>query len=144
MKNTIQKSVYVLMLSLAVSISVNARPLPGLEFTSRIFLSNLNLSVNVPAALQSQIVRQDFENESIFSFKNEDNSTVFLFSISKVSGAQWLQLKNQVENYTIVENKDEVITFVQRTELKTLKGPAKDKCRSMMAQVDGMIASVSR
>ena len=144
MKNAIQKSLCALMLLLAVSIAVNATPPSGSETSSRIFLSNLNVSINIPAAFQSQIVRQDFENESIFSFRNEDNSTVFLFSISKVTGAQWMQLKDQVKDYTIIENKDEVITFLQRTDVKNVKGPANDQYQNMMWQVDGMIASLSR
>ena len=144
MKNSIQKSACALMFLLAVSVSVNAQALLGSEATSRILLSNLNISISIPVAIQSQIVRQDFENESIFSFRNEDNSTVFLFSISKVTGAQWMQLKDQVKHYTIIENKDEVITFVQRTNVKTIKGSANYQYQNMMLQVDGMIASLSR
>ena len=55
-----------------------------------------------------------------------------------------MQLKDQVKDYTIIENKDEVITFVQRTEVTKIKSPANDQYQSMMAQVDGMIASLSR
>jgi hypothetical protein len=130
------------MVLIALSLSFNAKPVFGSEATSRIFLSNLNVSINIPVAFQSQIVRQDFENESIFSFRNADNSTVFLFSISKVSGAQWMQLKDQVKDYTIIENKDEVITFVQRTDVKNIKGAANDQYQNMMLQADGMIASL--
>ncbi|HYV95619.1 MAG TPA: hypothetical protein VE978_27840 [Chitinophagales bacterium] len=144
MKNAIQKSACVMLFLLAVSISANAQALLGPESTSRILLSNLNTSISIPVTCQSQIVRQDFENESIFSFKNEDNSPVFLFSINKVTGAQWMQLKDQVKDYTIIENKDEVITFVLRTDVTKIKGSTNDQYQSMMAQVDGMIASLSR
>ena len=143
MKNAIQKSACALMFLLAVSISVTAQPLLGSEGTSRIHLSNVNISISIPVAFQSQIVRQDFENESIFSFRNEDNSPVYLFSISKVTGAQWMQLKDQVKDYTIIENKDEVITFAQRTDVTKIKSPANDQYQSMIAQVNGMIASLS-
>ena len=143
MKNAIQKSACAMMVLLVIYISANANPPSASEATSRIFLSNLNVSINIPVAIQSQIVRQDFENESIFSFRNEDNSTVFLFSISKVTGTQWMQLKDQVKHYTIIENKDEVITFVQGTEVTNIKGTANDEYQNMRLQVDGMIASLS-
>ena len=94
MKNAIQKSACAMMVLLVVYISANAQPLLGSESTSRIHLSNLNISISIPVAIQSHIIRQDFENETIFSFMNEDDVPVFLFSISKVTGAQWMQLKD--------------------------------------------------
>ena len=144
MKNAIQKSACAMMFLLVIYFSANAQPLLGSEGTSRIHLSNLNVSISIPVAIQSQIIRQDFENETIFSFMNEDDVPVFLFSINKVTGAQWMQLKDQVKHYTIIENKDEVITFVQRTDVKTIKGPANYQYQNMMVQVDGMVASLSR
>ena len=142
MKNAIQSSLCALML-LIVFTSANAQSLLGSDATSRIHLSNLNISISIPVAIQSQIIRQDFENETIFSYMNEDDAPVFLFSITKVTGAQWMQLHEQMRDYTIVENKNEVITFVQKTDVKAIKGPANAQYQNMMAQVDGMIASVS-
>src|SRR5205814_4022250 len=100
MKNTIQNSVCALMLLLAASFTVNAQaPLPP-HAAGNSAPPHLNISITIPDALQSQIVRQDFENESIFSLKDGNNSPEFLFSITKVTGAQWMQLIDQVKNYT--------------------------------------------
>ena len=142
MKNTIQNSLRVLMLLLAASFTVHAQaPLPP-HAAGNSVPPHLNISITIPEALQSQIVRQDFENESIFSLKDGNNSPAFLFSITTVTGAQWMQLKDQVKNYTILENKDEVITFVQITDVRKIKGAANDQYQSAMAQMNGMIATL--
>ena len=142
MKNKIQNSVSVLMLLFLLSSSANAQMLLGSDAVGRVYLSNLNISIGIPTSMQSQLVRQDFENESIFNLKDGNNSPVFLFSVSKVTGVQWMQIKDQVKDYTIIENKDEFITFVQKTDVRKIKGAANDQYQSAIQQLDGMIASI--
>jgi hypothetical protein len=143
MKNKIQNSVRVLIILFAASFSVNAKApfLPGP--TGNSVATHLNISMTIPDALQSQIVRQDFENESIFSLKNGNNPPVFLFSVTKVTGHQWMQIKDQVKDYTILENKDELITFVQRTDMRKINAATNNQFQILMPQVDGMIAGLS-
>jgi len=131
----------VLIFSLVAVLSVNAQAAISARPSGNNVPPHLNLSIIIPDALQSQIVRQDFENEAIFSLKNGDNTT-FLFSITKVTGDQWMQLKDQVKDYTIIENKDGFITFVQKTEVKKIKGTADAQYQQTMPQVDGMIATI--
>ncbi len=101
----------------------------------------LNLSVSIPNALESQVVRQDFENESVFSLKN-GNSNAFLFSVTKVTGDQWMTIKNQAGAYSILENKDGFITFLQKTDQQKIKGSGDAQYQKALQEMDGMIRSI--
>lgn len=101
----------------------------------------LNCAVNIPGCLKSHIIRQDFENESIFSLDN-GNKPAFLFSVTKVSGEQWITLKGQLNEYSIIENRDGFITFVQKTNVSGLKGDHASEYQDALQQVDGMIRSI--
>lgn len=141
MKNKLQNSVRVLIFSLAALFSANAQAVSPTQPTGNNVPPHLNLSITIPDALQSQIVRQDFENEAIFSLRN-GSSPAFLFSITKVSYDQWDQLKSQLKDYTVIENKDGYITYAQKTDVKKIKGAADTQYQQVMPQVDGMISSV--
>jgi hypothetical protein len=103
---------------------------------------HLNVTVNIPATWQSQIVRQDYENESIFSLKTSDKTPAFLFSVTKVTDDQWMTVKNQIKGYTIIENKDGYITFVQKTDVKKIKGQADAQYQQVLGQLDAIVGSI--
>lgn len=102
----------------------------------------LHFSISIPETIQPEIVRQDFENQSIFSFKNESGKTAFLFSVNQVTDQQWLTIKESVKNYAILENKDGLITFVQKTEQASIKGKSNSDYQLILQQLDAIIASV--
>ena len=129
------------MLLLAALISVNAQAVSPAHSAGNSVPPHLSMSVNIPDALQQQIARQDFENEAIFSFKNGKDAS-FLFSVTKVSSDQWLQLKDQLKNYTVIENSGDYITFVQKTDVKKLKGSADAQYQQVMLQLDGIISTI--
>lgn len=139
MKNAFLKTAQMLLFSFAVLTAINA----GAHNPSgKNALPKLNLTVTIPDALQSQITRQDFENESIFSFKNGNNEPAFLFSITKVTDRQWATVKGQIKKYLIIENKDGFITFVQRTDQPKIKGSANAQYHQVLQQVDAMITTI--
>lgn len=105
-------------------------------------LAHLNLTISIPAEWQSQIVREDYENQSLFSLKTANESTAFLFSVTKVTGEQWMKVKNQINGYTIIENKDGFITFVQKTKERNINGSADSIYRNVLSEVDRMIGSI--
>jgi hypothetical protein len=102
----------------------------------------LRFSISIPETIQPEIVRQDFENQSIFSFKNESGKTAFLFSVNQVTDQQWLAIKENMKNYTILENKDGLITFIQKTEQASIKGKSNSDYQLILQQLDAIIASV--
>jgi len=104
--------------------------------------SQLQFSVSIPEAMQPEIVRQDFENQSIFSFKNEGGKTAFLFSLNKVTADQWVAIKSNVKNYTILENKDGYITFVEKTDQPSIKGKNNASYQQVYGQMDAIISSI--
>lgn len=141
MKNLFLNSARALLFLIISFTAVNAQAAPPHPSDSNV-PPHLNLSVTIPEAWQSQIVRQDFENESVFSLKNENNAPVFLFSVTRVTGDQWMIVKDQVGSYTILENKDNYITFVQKTDVRKIKGTADAEYQQVLQQVDGMIATI--
>ena len=142
MKTTIKNTVRVLLFSLAALMTVSAQAVMPAHASGNSVPPHLNLSITIPDDLQSQIVRQDFENESIFSLKDGNDNSAFLFSVTKVSSDQFMQLKSQLKDYTIIENKDGFITFVQKTDVKKLKGAANDQYQKVMPQVSGIISTI--
>ena len=142
MKNLFLISARALLISLVTLTSINAQAAMPPHLSDGNVPPHLSLSVTIPETWQSQIVRQDFENESVFSLKNGNNTPVFLFSVTKVTGDQWMTVKDQVKDYAIIENKDNFITFVQKTDVRKIKGTADAQYQQALQQVDGMIATI--
>src|SRR6266480_2896686 len=88
MKNLFFNSVKALFILLVIFIAINAQASVPRPSDSNV-PPHLNVSVTIPEAWQSQIVRQDFENESVFSLKNGNNAPAFLFSVTRITGDQW-------------------------------------------------------
>src|SRR6185295_18381861 len=96
----------------------------------------------IPANWETQLVRVDYENESIFSLKTGSGAPAFLFSVTKVTDAQWWEVKDQLKKYTIVENKDGFITFVQKTDLKKMKELPDVQYRQVLGSLDVVVGSI--
>ena len=105
-------------------------------------VSHLNLSLSIPLSWYSQITKTDYENQSIFTLKTSDNASVFLFSVTKVTGDQWMKLKDQIKGSTIIENKDGFITFVQKTDVKKIKGMTDAQSQDVLLSLDAVVASI--
>ena len=103
---------------------------------------HLNLTFTIPANWETQLVRVDYENESIFSLKTGSGAPAFLFSVTKVTDAQWWEVKDQLKKYTIVENKDGFITFVQKTDLKKMKELPDVQYRQVLGSLDVVVGSI--
>ena len=99
-------------------------------------------SISIPESWQSSIVRQDFENQSIFSLKNGTAQPVFLFSISKTTGAQWQTIHSQLKNAMIIENKEGYILYVEKNDQAHIKGSADALYQQIMLQLNTIIQTV--
>jgi hypothetical protein len=87
-------------------------------FSSPLVTSHLDLIYTIPAAWTSKVVITDYENESIFTLVEENKPATFLFSVTKITTAQWMKLHGQLQNYSILENKDGYIVFLQKGKVK--------------------------
>ena len=87
-------------------------------FSSPPAKAHLDLIYTIPAAWTSKVVITDYENESIFTLVEENKPATFLFSVTKVSTAQWMKLQGQFMNYSILENKDGYIVFLQKGKVR--------------------------
>ena len=142
MKNLFLNSARALLISLVTLTTINAQASIPSHPSDNNVPPHLDLSITIPQAWQSQIVRQDFENESVFSLKNGNGTPAFLFSVTRVTGDQWMTVKDQIKDYTIIENKDNFITFVQKTDVRKIKGTADAQYQQVLQQVDGIIATI--
>lgn len=123
--------------NLVPSLTLNEDVITGDKIANKA-LPHLNLDVAFPSTLESQIERTDYENQSVFSLKTGDQKTVFLFSVTKVTGDVWLKVKNQLKDCIIVENKDSFITFVQKTDVKEIKGQANAQYQEALKVVNAI------
>jgi len=139
MRTRFSSAVSALFLLLTFSLSINAKSIAATLPNDG--HDKLSFTVNIPEGIQPEIVRQDFGNESLFSFKNGSNNA-FLFSVTRVSAEQWLKVKDQVSHYTIIENKDNYITFVQKTDQAKIKGSGNDGYQKVYVQLDNIIGSI--
>jgi len=98
--------------------------------------------VTIPEAWKSMIARQDYENESIFSFKTGNEKSVFLFSVTKVTDEQWFTLKSQLTDATVIANENGYIIFVQKTAQQKIKGASNDQYQQVLLELDNMIKSI--
>ena len=87
-------------------------------FSSPPAKTHLDLIYTIPAAWTSKVVITDYENESIFTLVEENKPATFLFSVTKVYTAQWMKLQGQLMNYSILENKDGYIVFLQKGKVR--------------------------
>jgi hypothetical protein len=140
MKTNILLAARVLLFSLLTTIvylNATSKAQPAMSGAP----SALKFSISIPDAVQSQIERQDFENQTIFSFVNGDKNA-YLFSVNKLTDEQWLSVKSNVNNYTILENKDGYITYIEKTDQTSIKGKNNTGYQEVLQQIDAMISSV--
>lgn len=133
---TISKNAFrlaVIMIVMLFTARTNASTLP---------VDPLLFSISIPESWQSSIVRQDFENQSIFSLKNGSDKPVFLFSVSKATGDQWQMIHNQLKNVTILENKDGYILYVERNTQTHIKGNADAQYQQILSQLNTILQSI--
>jgi len=138
MKTKVLNAAFSLLLIILCSPLLKANSAKSFHFPGP---GALQFTISIPQSLQAQIVRQDFENESIFNFKNEKGKPAFLFSVTKVSSDQWLQIHQQVSYYKILQNKDGYITFVQITDQSKIKGDNAG-FQQALQQMNSMIESI--
>ena len=135
MKNFFKNSVRFAMIALVALFPSRDLVVKAASLDPMIF------SISLPTDLQPSVVRQDFENESIFSFKN-GNTTAFLFSVTRVTGQQWLTLSHQVKNAMVVRNDGDYVYFVQKTDQIKIKGSANDEYLRALNELDAIIAGI--
>jgi hypothetical protein len=99
-------------------------------------------SVNVPEEWSATVVREDFENQSIFNFKGGSSQPVFLFSVARITEAQWLQLHGQLKNAQVLQNEGGFVYYIQKTEVSHIKGSANAEYQRVIAQLDQVIRTV--
>ena len=99
-------------------------------------------SIIIPDGWQSYIVRQDYENQTIFSLRNGNESPVFLFSVSKVTYKQWLAVHRQLSNVMVAENKDGYVVYIEKTTEAKIKGAAAVQYQQLLPQLSNIIQSI--
>ena len=55
---------------------------------------------------------------------------------------QWMTVKSQVKNYTILENKDGFITFIEKTEVDKIKGKDDAQYQQVLPQINDIISTI--
>ena len=136
MKNFFKNSIAFAVIAIAAMCALRPNLVSAATPDPMIF------SVSIPADLQSSLVRQDFENESIFSFKNGNDAPLFLFSVTRVTDSQWLTLSQQVKNATVIKNDEGYIYFIQKTDQVKIKGTANTEYQRALNQLDLLIAGI--
>jgi len=104
--------------------------------------SQLTFNIVLPDSWQSTVVRQDYGNETVFNFKTDDGKQIFLFSVTKVTGDQWLSIKDQVQHATILKNENGYIIFLQQTDQLKIKGSDNAQYQTVLTEMNNVINSI--
>jgi len=142
MKTNVALAATLLLFSLFGSLTTQATTHKSVFAISKSTTAILQFSISIPEAMQSEITRTDYENQSIFSFKNEGGKSAFLFSVNKVTAEQWMSIKSDVKNYTILQNQNGYITFIEKTQQASIKGKSNAAYQQVYQQLDAIISSI--
>jgi hypothetical protein len=137
MKTSFNKIACAALIALIAAVSFRAQSAGSAAPKDPMFFS-----VTLPDNWQSNVIRQDFENETIFSFNDGKGTPLFLFSITRVTGSQWVTLHSQLKNAMVVKNDGEFIYFIQRADVKSLKGMKSDDYNTLFQELNAVISSI--
>lgn len=104
--------------------------------------TTVQFTISIPDEVSSSISRVDAENEVDFYFKKQDGSDVFLFSVNRVSENLWVNIKDQVGSYQLLDHRAGYIYFVSKTDKSKLKGEDSIKYSAVFSQMDVLIKSI--
>ncbi|HAP01317.1 MAG TPA: hypothetical protein DCQ93_05260 [Bacteroidetes bacterium] len=104
--------------------------------------TTVQFTISIPDEVSSSISRVDAENEVDFYFKKQDGSDVFLFSVNRVSENLWVNIKDQVGSYQLLDHRGGYIYFVSKTDKSKLKGEDSEKYSAVFSQMDVLIKSI--
>ena len=102
----------------------------------------VQFSISIPEPLNSSIEREETETAVNFNFKKADGTTSFLFSVNKISSDDWMNVKAQLANAKVLDNKNGKIYFLMVTDKQKVKGADNEKYSQVMNGLNDLIASI--
>lgn len=119
-------SMAILMLIITFNF-LNAQPKSSINSITEIVSgvpepASVQFTISIPAEYSSTIIRENVENGSYFWFKKSDGSGQFLFQVNKIAEGQWIGIKGQLNNPTILDHKNGNVYYVQVSDKARIKG----------------------
>ena len=114
-----------------VSLSSVTAPEPSVQF-----------SISIPSRYADQIVRENADNTVFFYFKKSDGTNVFLFQVSRIDENQWVKIKEQLVQPTILAHKDGLVYYALATDRSKIKGEDGENYAKVYAQINQLINSI--
>ena len=142
MQNKFFKTTIQMMILLFVVLvsGTNSNALPSVNPV----VTNVTIlfSISIPESLNSSIVREETETAVNFNFKKADGTTSFLFSVNKISASEWMNMKAQLANAKVLDNKNGMIYFLMITDKQKMKGADSEKYNQVMQDLNSLIGSI--
>jgi hypothetical protein len=99
-------------------------------------------AVSIPDNVQQYVVKETSENSVRYTFKKSDGTQQFLFSITKVPEMQWLTIRDQIPNTTMIAHKNGFIYYSEITTRSFIKGADSDAYKQVHNQLQDIIRSI--
>lgn len=115
----------------------NSIAMPPIESTN-----SLQFSISIPQEWSSNIVRAETENAVTFNFKKTDGTTVFLLSVNKLSADDFLNVKDDLQNVKVIEQKNGLVYFAMETSKNSIKGSDSANFAKVFSHLDEMLNSI--
>ncbi len=102
----------------------------------------LQFSFAIPDQWSTQLIREESDHAINFKFKKSDGTTIFLFSVNKVSETTWMSIKDQLENFKMVDHKNSNIYYTTFTSKRSIKGTDNDVYTQIYDHLAEILASI--
>ena len=102
----------------------------------------VQFTISIPDEFNSHIVRENGDNAVYYNFKKSDGTTAFLFQVNKISESQWINVKNQLSNPTLLAHRDGYIYYAQSTDKNRIKGADNEAYQQIYERLPQLIGSI--
>jgi len=99
-------------------------------------------AITVPDEYASHIIRENGDHAVYFQFKKSDGTTVFLFQVNKTEEAQWIKIKNQLSNPTVLAHKNGYIYYALTTDKSRIKGADNEAYEQIYGRLHQMVGTI--
>jgi len=141
MKKLLSVPVIMLLLMTAAN-GLFAHATPGGNDPSSASSGSVLFSIAIPDQWSSSIIRENADNGVNFRFKKSDGTTVFLFSVNKVTADVWMSVRDQIPNHKILDSKNGMIYYTEFTIKPRIKGDDNATYQQVYAHLGDIINSV--
>ncbi len=141
MKNLVKASILVLALFAFNRAGASAPLIRSTDGNYQYQNAQMHFQIEMPIEWKDKIKVDETENSTTFSYLN-GTEKVFLFSVNKLSETDFLNVRDQLGDITVVAHPKGQVLYAEKTSKDHLKGANKDEFSKILQGLDAVIANI--